>query len=80
MTYYAERKTLNDGQNPVTVNKYGERRAMERQFHLFCANALDGEAFVNDLDAIEWGTVEQGVLGRVVYRKEQPEPNEEPAE
>lgn len=70
MTYYAERKTINEGQNPVTVNKYGDRRGMERQYHLFCANALDGEAFTNDLDAIEWGTVEQGVLGRVVYRKE----------
>jgi len=69
-TYYAERRTINEGAQPVTVTKYGTRRAMERQFHLFCANALDGDAFVNDLDAIEWGTVEGGKLGRAVYRKE----------
>jgi len=69
-TYYAERRTINEGAQPVTVTKYGTRRAMERQFHLFCANALDGDDFANDLDAIEWGTVEGGKLGRAVYRKE----------
>ena len=69
MTYYSERRTVNNGQNPVTVTKYGTRRAMERQFHLFCANACDGDDFVNDLDAIEWGTIENGALERTVYAK-----------
>ena len=67
MTYYAQRKSILNGEAQAVVNKYGTRRAMERQFHLFCANACDGEEFVYDADAIEWGTVEQGVLGRVVY-------------
>lgn len=75
--YYAERRTINAGSQPVTVTKYGDRRGMERQFHLFCANALDGEAFPNDLDAIEWGTVEQGKLDRVVYKKEVELPEQE---
>jgi len=76
-TYYAERRTINEGAQPVTVTKYGTRRAMERQFHLFCANALDGDDFANDLDAIEWGTLENGSVERIVYVKE-PTPETEP--
>ena len=42
---------------------------MQRQFHLFCANALDGDEFINDVDSIEWGTLEQGAVERKVYVK-----------
>jgi hypothetical protein len=81
MTYYAQRKSILNGQPQSVVNKYGERRQMERQYHLFCANACDGEEFPFDLDAIEWGTLENGVIERKVYEKVTPEPEpEEPVE
>ena len=73
MTYYAQRKSVQAGVPQAVVNKYGTRREMERQFHLFCANACDGEEFAFDADAIEWGTVEQGALERVMYRRPEPE-------
>ena len=73
MTYYAQRKSINNGTPEQINNKYGTRRAMERQFHLFCANANDGENFPFDIDSIEWGTVENGMIERKVYVKEEPE-------
>lgn len=79
MTYYSQRKSVLNGETQTVVNKYGDRRAMERQFHLFCANANDGEDFSFDLDSIEWGTLENGAIERKVYTKEaQPEPTPEP--
>ena len=79
MTYYSQRKSVLNGETQAVNNRYGTRRQMERQFHLYCANACDGEDFPFDLDAIEWGTLEQGVIERKVYRKEvQPEPTPEP--
>ena len=79
MTYYSQRKSVLNGETQAVVNKYGDRRAMERQFHLFCANANDGEDFPFDLDSIEWGTLENGAIERKVYQKEvQPEPTPEP--
>ena len=36
---------------------------MERQFHLYCASAATNEAG-NEVDAIEWGTIEGGVIER----------------
>ena len=81
MTYYSQRKSVLNGETQTVVNKYGDRRAMERQFHLFCANANDGEDFPFDLDSIEWGTLENGAIERKVYTKEvQPEPTPEPEE
>lgn len=78
MTYYSTRKTiLNDEPQPAT-NKYGNRRQMERQYHLFCANACDGSENPFDLDSIEWGTLEHGVIERKCYVKETPEPVPEP--
>lgn len=76
-TYYAIRKTVNDGVPQPATNKYGTMRAMQRQYHLFCANALDGDDFPNDIDSIEWGTLELGVQERVCFVKEIPEPEEE---
>lgn len=77
MTYYSQRKSiLNDV--PQTVNnRYGTRREMERQFHLYCANACDGEDYPFDTDSIEWGTVEGGVIERKVYTKPAPTPEGE---
>ncbi len=69
MTYYSQRKSISGGVPQAVVNKYGDRRAMERQFHLFCANACDGEDFPFDVDSIEWGTVEGGMIERKVYAK-----------
>lgn len=75
MTYYAERKSIKDGSNPTTVNKYGSRVDMEYQYCLFRASAVKNEA-ENNVDAIEWGTVEGGMIERKVYVNA-PEPTEE---
>lgn len=74
--YYSQRKSINGEGVPQTpLNFYGTRRAMERQYHLFCANALSGDEFVNQIDEIEWGTLETGSVERIVYIKEPtPEP------
>lgn len=74
MTYYAQRKSVNSGEAQPIVNKYGDRVEMEYQFHLFCASAVKTD--VRDLDSIEWGTIEGGVIERKVYRKEVEEPTE----
>lgn len=76
MTYYSQRKSILNGEPQAVVNKYGANRAMERQFHLFCANACDGDDYPFDVDSIEWGTVEGGVIERKVYAKSIPEPDE----
>lgn len=72
MTYYAERKNIENGTAKQPAYHTGDRDAMERQFHLDCANVLGNERM--DVSVCEWGTVEQGVLERKVYRKpEEPE-------
>lgn len=76
-TYYAQRKSILNGEPQTAVNKYGTKRQMERQYHLFCANANDGDVYQFDIDSIEWGTVENGTFERKVYLKEtEPEPEE----
>ena len=65
MTYYAQRKSINNGQPQPVVNKYGDRNEMEYQFHLFCASAVKTD--IRELDSIEWGTLEQGVIERKKY-------------
>ena len=80
MTYYSQRKSILNGEPQAINNRYGDRRAMERQFHLFCANACDGDQFPFDIDSIEWGTVEGGVIERKVYTKPAPEPEPIPEE
>ena len=79
MIYYAQRKSVKDGQ-PVAPNKrYGERNEMERQFHLYCASAcINTDDF--DTDAIECGTIEQGVIERKRYQKPVSEQDIEPEE
>lgn len=73
MTYYAQRKSIKNGEPVAPNNRYGTRPEMERQFHLYCASACTN-ADDNDADAIEWGTVEHGVIERKCYIKEsQPE-------
>lgn len=80
MTYYSQRKSILNGQPQTVNNRYGTRREMERQFHLYCANACDGTEFPYDVDSIEWGTLEHGVIERKCYVKETPEPEVEPEE
>ena len=70
MIYYSERKKVNEGQAVAPVYHTGERDAMERQFHLNCANVLDSANPRNDLDVCEWGTIENGIIERKVYAKE----------
>ena len=78
MTYYAERKSILNGQTQPINSRFGDRRQMERQYHLFCANACDGAENPFDVDSIEWGTLEHGVIERKCYVKETPEPGPEP--
>ena len=78
MTYYSERRTTQNGEAKLPVYKTGKRSEMERQYHLFCASAAinaDG----NDVDYVEWGTIEQGVLESKVWIAK-PEPAPEPTE
>lgn len=74
MTYYAQRKSIINGEPQPVVNKYGIRQEMEYQFYLFCASAVKTD--VKDVDSIEWGTVEGGAIEHKVYAKPVPEPEE----
>lgn len=76
MTYYAERKSILNGQTQPINSRFGDRRQMERQYHLYCANACDGTENPFDVDSIEWGTLEHGVIERKCYVKETLEPDE----
>lgn len=67
MTYYAQRKSINNGEPQPVVNKYGTREEMEYQFHLFCASAVKTD--IRDIDAIEYGTIEQGAIERKRYTR-----------
>ena len=79
MIFYAQRKSIDAGTPKTPVNKYGTREEMEYQFHLFCASAVKTE--LHEVDAIEWGTVEQGVIERKKYlHTPEPEPEPEPVE
>ena len=70
MIYYAQRKSILNGTPQTVNNRYGDRRQMERQYHLYCANACEGEEYPFDVDSIEWGTLEHGVIERKVYVKQ----------
>lgn len=78
MQYYSQRKSIKNGEPQAINNRFGERSDMERQFHLYCASAATN-ADGNEIDAIEWGTVEQGPIERKVWDWPVP-PNEEPEE
>lgn len=67
MTFYAERKSINEGNVQPVVYKTGTQAEMEYQFHLFCASAVKTD--IRDIDSIEWGTVEQGVIERKKYTR-----------
>lgn len=69
--YYAQRKSIVNGAPEAPNNRYGDRQAMERQFHLYCAAACDA-GNTNDVDSIEWGTLENGALERKVYTNTAP--------
>lgn len=65
MIYYAIRWSIKDG--AVSHNeRTGEKAAMERQFHLYCASASTNEAG-NEFDSVEFGTLEGGKLDRKVW-------------
>ena len=68
MTYYAQRKSVKNNIPITPNNRYGTRQEMERQFHLYCASAATNEAD-NDVDSVEWGTIEQGIIERKQWIK-----------
>ena len=63
MQYYSQRKSIKNGEPQSVNNRFGTRQEMERQYHLYCASAATNEAG-NDVDSIEWGTVENGIIER----------------
>lgn len=66
MTYYAIRYIIKGGEVKAPVIKQGAKEDMERQYYLFCASAAtNGDE--NDVDAIEFGTIEGGKLERKVF-------------
>lgn len=66
MTYYSQRKSIKDGQPVAVNNRYGTMQEMERQYHLYCASAAtNADGF--EVDAVEWGTIEQGAVERRVW-------------
>jgi len=66
MFYYAQRKSVKNGTAQPTVYKTGTRPEMERQYHLFCASAATNtDGF--EVDAVEWGTIEQGPVERKTW-------------
>ena len=77
MTYYAQRKSIKDGAPVPVNNRFGTRPDMERQFHLYCAQAATNNDGY-EVDAIEWGTIEQGAIERKCYNNPvvTPEPEE----
>ena len=66
MTYYAQRKSIKAGETQPINNRFGGRAEMERQYHLYCASAATNEAG-NEIDSIEWGTIENGAIERKVW-------------
>lgn len=66
MTYYAQRKSIKNGETQPINNRFGSRAEMERQYHLYCASAATNEAG-NEIDSIEWGTIEGGIIERKVW-------------
>lgn len=79
LSYYAQRRVVHEGQPVANQNslQFGTRRQMERQYCLFRANALEGDAQQYDKIQIEWGTLETGHVERLIYIKE-PTPEPEP--
>jgi hypothetical protein len=75
MTYYAQRKSIKNGEPVTPNNRYGTRAEMERQYHLYCASAATN-VDDNDVDSIEWGTIENGSIERKRWTKAAPEPEE----
>ena len=79
MIWYAQRKSIKNGEPQAINNRFGERAEMLRQYFLYCASAATN-ADGNDFDSIEFGTVEQGVIKTERFNNE-PEPTpEEPEE
>lgn len=75
MTYYAQRKSIKNGQ--TTFNqRTGERTEMLRQYFLYCASASTN-ADENEFDFVDFGTVEQGAVKTESFRQEIPEPVED---
>ena len=66
MTYYAQRKSIKNSETQPINNRFGSRAEMERQYHLYCASAATNEAG-NEIDSIEWGTIEGGAIERKVW-------------
>lgn len=60
-TFYAQRKSIKNGQPVAPNNRYGEYHEMLRQFYLYCASAATN-ADENDFDSVEFGTIEGGTL------------------
>lgn len=78
MTFYSQRKSIKNGEPQTPNNRFGTYSEMLRQYFLYCASAATNES-ANDYDAVEFGTIEGGVLKteRFDNTQNQPEPEGE---
>ncbi len=76
VNYYAQRKSIKNGQPVAVSNRYGTRQEMLRQYFLYCANAATNQD-ENEFDSIEFGTIENGVLKVERFTQPVPEPEQE---
>ena len=65
MTWFAQRKSIKNGTVSFN-NRTGEYAEMLRQYFLYCASAATN-ADGNELDYVEFGTVEQGPIKHEVF-------------
>lgn len=77
--FYAQRKEIKGGAGQTPTNYYyATRNEAEKQWHLLCSNAI-ANAENRDLVAIEYGSVEHGIIERRVWDfRDQVQPEPEP--
>lgn len=76
MTWYAQRKSIKNGTTTFN-NRTGSRAEMLRQYFLYCASAATNQDD-NDMDYVDFGTIEQGPVKHEIFQKEEPQPEPEP--
>ena len=79
MTYYAQKKSIKNGQPVTPNNRYGSYDDMLYQFFLYCANSVKNND-ENDYDSVEFGTIERGVIKKEHFNHPAPAPEPEPEE
>ena len=84
MIWFAQRKSIKNGQVTFNQRTDSDRDAMLRQYFLYCASAATNEA-ENEFDYVDFGTVEGGAIKKESFNhyiapEPEPEPTPEPEE